>query len=237
MQLERLDGIIPLMGRAVKTIKIDTDEINEKGLMQAARCLSEGKIAAIPTETFYALAADPFHREAVERVQALKKGGGKEGRERKPFLLLIADQSWVPDLASERPEIFFALADRFWPGPLTLLMRSAEKIPDWIDRGTGKVGLRVTSNRISLEILKRCRFPLTGTSANPSGERPAETADEVLSYFRHRLDLLVDGGKTGGGQPSTLLDITSEPPVLLREGMIRRQEIEKLLKRELRGTR
>ncbi len=205
-------------------IVIDPEHLERQLLERIADVLTRRQIAALPTETFYALSADPFNRESVERIYALK---GREAK--KPIIMLIENAQSVPELAIDIPEVFPMLAEHFWPGPLTLLMRSSNRIPVWIDRETGKIGLRVPSSKVMLEILTIMQRPLTGTSANPSGDPPAQTAQQVRQYFDERIDCIVDAGTLGGGQASTLLDITPDVPVLRREGRIRKEEIERVL--------
>ncbi|MEW5805892.1 MAG: L-threonylcarbamoyladenylate synthase [Acidobacteriota bacterium] len=211
-------------------LNINSENPDQDDLKKIADLLSRGGVACIPTETFYALAAYPFLQEAVDRIFSMK------GREHeKPLILLLHDRNQVFELVSEIPASFHPLATSFWPGALTMLLKSSEGIPRWIDAGTGKVGLRVTSNRIAVELIKKCGFPLTGTSANKSGKRPALTSAQVLNYFGKEIDCIVNGGNLSGGRPSTLIDITVEPPVLLREGRISREEIESVLNRRIAG--
>jgi len=209
-------------------VKVDPERPEAESVRKIAGLLKRGDVAAIPTETFYALSADPFSREAVEKIFAMK--GRKPG---KPILLLIPGKECVFDLVSEIPEVFPVLADRFWPGPLTLIMRSSGKVPEWISGGTGKIGLRVSPNRVAAEILRECRFPLTGTSANIAGEPPSTSAIDAVHYFSAGIDLVVDAGKVSGGVPSTLLDISSVPPLLVREGRISREELQGVLQKRI----
>ncbi len=197
-------------------------------LKEIVEHLSLGKIAAIPTETFYALSANPFHEEAVKKIFSIKRRFI-----RKPILLLISSQKEVYNLTSEIPDHFEHLASKFWPGSLTLVMKSSSNVPPWIDGSTGKVGLRVPGKAITRTILEQCPFPLTGTSANRSGEVPLQSDKEVIHHFKNDLDLMIMAGRLPGGLPSTLLDITARNPVLLREGSIKRAEIEKALKRKI----
>ncbi len=205
-------------------IVIDPDRPDRQLLGKIADVLKSRQIAALPTDTFYALATDPFDRESVEKIFFLK------GREvNKPVILLIQNVQVVFELTIDVPKVFRTLAEHFWPGPLTLLMRSSERIPVWIGRETGKIGLRVPSSKVILEILGLIKHPLTGTSANASGYPPAQSAQQVKRYFAEKIDLIVDAGILSGGKSSTLLDITSDVPVLLREGQVKKEEIEGVL--------
>lgn len=208
--------------------KLGFQERDLKNLKEMVKHLSEGKIAAIPTETFYALSANPFNEEAVQNIFTLK------GRSvAKPILLLISSHQDIYKLASDVPDTFELLARAFWPGPLTLIMKSSSNVPHWIDRRTGKIGVRIPGNPLTCHILKHCPFPLTGTSANRSGDPPLRADEEVIQHFKDALDCVVLGGKLPGGPPSTLLDISEQTPLLLREGRIKREELEAILKQNL----
>jgi L-threonylcarbamoyladenylate synthase len=201
---------------------------NQSPLEEIAEHLSAGKIAAIPTETFYALSANPFHEESVRRIYSLK---GRSSD--KPVLLLVSDKEEARKLCAHAPHPFELLAQNFWPGPLTLVLEASQHIPDWIDRGTNKIALRVPGHPFTRQILEYCSFPLTGTSANRSGSLPLSSDEDVLKHFGSLLDILVMAGTLPGGPPSTLLDITEETPTLLREGRIKKKEIEKILKQKV----
>ncbi len=208
--------------------EIEDQKDNQSVLKEIAKHLSAGEVAAIPTETFYALAANPFYEESVKRIFSLK---GRSAQ--KPILLLVANREEVSKLSVNPPSTFELLAHSFWPGPLTLILKSSKRIPDWIHRGTGKIALRIPGNPLTRRILKYCSFPLIGTSANRSGAPPLTTDEDVLHDFGPLLDLLVMGGALPGGPPSTLLDITEETPILLREGRIKKEEIERILEQKV----
>ncbi len=171
-------------------------------------------MVAIPTDTVYGLAADPFRPQAVQKIFRLK------GRpENKPILLLVESRSQAERLASSVPAVFDRLAARFWPGPLTVILPAAASVPDWITAGTGTVAIRLPGSILVRELIRAARVPLTGTSANRSGRYAAETAGQVRQQFPSGLVFILDGGPARGGLPSTLVDLTARPRIL-REGAI-----------------
>lgn len=189
---------------------------------EATRVLRRSGVIAMPTETFYALGASTSDEVAVRRVCAIK--GRPQG---KPILALIADRAQLTALVHEIPPAATTLMERFWPGPLTLIFPASPLLPEALTAGTGSVGVRQTAH-MGLAPLLRQVGPLTGTSANRSGEPPARTAEEVQTTLGSEVDLILDGGVTPGGLSSTIVD-TVGPIRLLREGPISRQQIEAAL--------
>lgn len=175
-----------------------------------SRVLREGGVAAIPTETFYGLAADPASAAGVERVLAIK---GREAG--KPLLVLFAKRPQLAALGvaarAEALDRFFAV----WPSPLTVVLPLSAPIP--ASRGGLSLGVRMPAHDALRELLARVG-PVTGTSLNRSGEAPCADPDEAARLLEREVDVLVDGGRTPGGLASTLLDATREPPVVLRRG-------------------
>lgn len=205
---------------------IPSREVMARGaaLHQVVDALSRGKIVAYPTETFYGLGVDATSAAAVQRLLAAK--GRPWGN---PIPLIIARPEDVDRIAREISEEARALAACFWPGPLTLILRASPAIPEGVTAGTGKVGVRVSSHPVAAAIAEACPFPITATSANRSGAPAASAPEEFSAAIRGALDLLVDGGRTPGGSPSTVLDVTEHPPRILREGAIARAEIDAVL--------
>ena len=179
-------------------------------LASLSALLARGGLAAIPTETFYALAADPTSETGVRRVLALKRRGAA-----RPLLVLFAARAQLGPLgvAAEPRALdrFFAI----WPAPLTVVFPLRSPIP--ASRDAFSLGVRVPAHDALRELLARIG-PVTGTSLNRSGDAPCEEADDVARQFPGELDVLVDGGRTPGGRPTTLLDATVEPPRVLRAG-------------------
>jgi L-threonylcarbamoyladenylate synthase len=178
-----------------------------------SRILRDGGVAAIPTETFYGLAADPASRAGVERVLAIKRREAD-----KPLLVLFGERRQLAALGvAARPEAldrFFAV----WPSALTVVLPLSAPIP--ASRGARSLGVRMPAHATLRELLARVG-PVTGTSLNRSGEIPCADADAVARLLPDEVDVLVDGGRTPGGLASTILDATREPPVVLRQGAFR----------------
>lgn len=170
---------------------------------------------AFRTDTFYGLGVDPFNAVAVGRIRALK---GRE--DDKPILLLISDLDRIDRVIARRTAEFIELAARFWPGPLTIVGKGTTDLPDGITAGTGTVGVRLPADEKVRELVRACGGVLTATSANPAGREPARSADEVRSYFEKGVDLIVDDGEVTATEPSSVVDATTSPPRVIREGAI-----------------
>ena len=183
---------------------------------RAAKIVSEGGVIAFRTDTFYGLGADPFNVTALARIRELK---GRE--ENKPILLLLADASVADRFIADRSKAFEDVAKKFWPGPLTIVGIAVANLPAEITAGTGTVGVRVPAGDDVRELLRKCGGALTATSANPSGGESARSAKEVIEYFGDRIDLVIDSGEVTATEPSTVLDVTTSPPRVVREGAIR----------------
>ncbi|WP_447976768.1 L-threonylcarbamoyladenylate synthase [Candidatus Nitrospira bockiana] len=185
---------------------------------EAEHVLRRGGVLAVPTESFYALAASPFDARAVDRVAAIKgRPGGK------PILILISRREQLAELVAEVPEAARVLMDRFWPGPLTLIMPAAAGLPSALSAGTGTVGVRLVDRPDVAALLERVG-PLTGTSANRSGETPARTAAEVHAALGAEVDLILEAAPGGAPIPSTVVD-TRRPVKIVREGPVKRADI------------
>ena len=189
--------------------------ISPHDLRKASAVIAKGGVIAFPTETFYGLGVNPFDRQALERVFALK-GRSPAG----PLLVLIEARSDVRRLASEVTPTAERLMEAYWPGPLTLIFRALPSLPPELTAGTGTIGVRLSSHPDLPRLLEAAGGALTGTSANRTGEAPASTADEVRRIFGSEVDLVLDGGRTAGAPPSTVLDTTTTPPRLVREGRV-----------------
>jgi L-threonylcarbamoyladenylate synthase len=181
----------------------------------ARSAISRGRVIAFLTDTFYGLGADPFNREALRQIYALK---GREAG--KPILVVLSDRAEAERFVLGRTELFEAVSQKHWPGALTLIVKARQEVPEEITGGSGTVGLRLPADESVREFVRSCGGALTATSANPSGQGPARTAAEVESYFPQLLDLIVDGGAAQSLAPSTVLDTSGEKPRLIREGAL-----------------
>jgi L-threonylcarbamoyladenylate synthase len=182
------------------------------------RVLRERGLIALPTESFYGLAAAPFDEQALVRLWQVK--GRSEG---KPILVLIGDESQLGALIRSIPPAGRVLMKAFWPGPLTIVFPAAVGLSDAVTAGTGSVGVRLSSWEPLVNLL-RLVGPVTGTSANREGHQPPRTAQEVHDSLGDVLDLIVDAGPTPGGRPSTVIDVQG-PIRIVRDGTIERDVI------------
>lgn len=186
------------------------------------RVIQQGGLVAFPTETYYGLGVNPFDAQAVERLFAVK--GGRDG---KPILVLIGHRTQLSLLVEEVSPLATVLMDSFWPGPLTILFPAVRALPPPLTGETGTVGVRLTSCAPVARLLQAVG-PLTGTSANRTGCPPACTAREVQDALGQDVDLIIDGGLTPGGLPSTIVD-GRDSVRLIREGVITRQTLQNVL--------
>lgn len=196
-------------------IRTDPLHPDETALLDAVDILRGGGILAYPTETFYGLGADGRNEQAIERIFALK------GRNfDKPLPLIIGTEGDLADLVEEVPAVAEKLMKVFWPGALTLVFRASPLLLPKLTAGTGKIGLRISSHPTAARLAAILSRPLTATSANRSGGRECSSAEEVQEVFGDRLDAVIDGGRTPGGTGSTIVDVTTDPPAILRTGAI-----------------
>ena len=191
----------------------------------AAEVLRAGGLAAVPTETVYGLAANALDEEAVERVYAVK------GRpERKALSVLVPGPEALDQYCKDVPKGARALAERFWPGPLTLVLPSRELECPAVRGGGETLGLRCPDHPLTLELLRELDFPLAAPSANPSGAESPKSAEQVLDYFEGQIEAILDGGPCGLGRESTILDMSKTPYRILRQGALPAEEIAKTLR-------
>jgi L-threonylcarbamoyladenylate synthase len=195
----------------------------ERQVQLAIDILKRGGIVAFPTDTVYGLGASSLIGPAVERIYRVKRRPGNL-----PLPLLLSDISQMEGVAEAIPQIAWILARRFLPGGLTLILPKATSVPGFIAPG-GTVAVRIPNHPIPLEIVRGLGSPITGTSANLSGRPSALTADEVGAQLGDSVDFIIDGGRCPGGVESTVVDLTAEPPAILREGAIPRKVLEKLI--------
>lgn len=190
----------------------------------AAAALGAGKLVAFPTETVYGLGADAENVAAVARIFAVK---GRPANH--PLIVHIASAQELPRWASHVPETAWRLAEAYWPGPLTLLLRRGARVPAETTGGLDSVGLRVPAHPVALELLRRFGGGVAAPSANRFGRVSPTSAQHVLEDLGEDVDLLLDGGRCRVGVESTILDLTGDVPVLLRPGGVGAAELESLL--------
>lgn len=186
---------------------------------EAAALIKGGGLVAFPTDTVYGLGTMAWDAQAVTRIFV-----AKERPAEKAIPILIADLAETGELMAGQPAGFTALAARFWPGPLTLVVAANRRLPDTVTGGSGTVALRIPDHAGALSLL-RCTGPLAVSSANRSGWENPETAADVLAQLDGRIDAILDGGRCPGGLPSTVVDLTRSPVRVLRGGPVSEQEI------------
>jgi L-threonylcarbamoyladenylate synthase len=201
-------------------IRVDADRPSFQSLTPAVEILRAGGVVAYPTETFYGLGVDALSPEAIKKIFAIKERSFLQ-----PLLILIPDQSYLPRCVAKIPEKARYLMEHFWPGPLTMVFSASPQLLSILTAGTQKIAIRISSHPIARALTSAFAGPLTSTSANISGDQSPATAKEVSSHLGGMIDLIIDGGKTPGQMPSTIVDVTFSPPQLIREGVIPFSEI------------
>jgi L-threonylcarbamoyladenylate synthase len=189
-------------------------------VQEAAKLIRQGRVVAIPTDTLYGLAANPFSSEAVRRVYEVK---GRTADQ--PLPLVAGEIAHVVAHLGPLGAIGERLARRFWPGPLTLVVAAPPAVAREVTGGTGTVGVRVPNHPVAVAICLAVGHPVTATSANPSGRPASADPGDVEESLGRTVDLLIDAGRTPGGPPSTVVDVTGETVRLIREGAIAWSEI------------
>jgi tRNA threonylcarbamoyl adenosine modification protein (Sua5/YciO/YrdC/YwlC family) len=202
-----------------------TPEAPEVPLIEyAASFIARGQVIAIPTDTFYGLAADPMNLAAVEAIYRAK------GRpEQKPLPILVSSIEQAVELTRHVPENFLRLTKKFWPGALTLVVDASHKIPLKVTGNTGRIALRWPRSRVACALIESAGIPVTGTSANVSGFAPCSNAEQVLRQMGERLPLILDAGDTGATLASTIIEVSGQDWRVLREGGVAEADIVKAL--------
>ena len=199
------------------TLRIHPDEPEPEHIQRVARALNAGQVVAVPTDTFYGLAVDPVNLRAVERIYELKTRA-----RHKPLSLLIADTAQAYELARAVDSAFDRLAERFWPGPLTIIVKAGAKLPLRVTANTGNVALRVPEAAIARAVVTSLGLPITATSANLAGLPECTYANCVRDQLGVSIPLIVDGGPTARSQATTIVDLShgGRSWSILREGAI-----------------
>jgi len=199
----------------VDILKLDPNNPEQSLIDRAVKILREGGVIAYPTETFYGIGADAENEEAIEKIYMIK------GRNfNKPIPVIIGKQNDVIKYAKDIPETGRKLMDRFWPGALTILFEASHNVPQKLTAGTGKTGIRLSSNIIATILAKTLSRAIAATSANLSGQKECSSVDDVIDSLGNGVDAVIDGGQTPGGMGSTIVDVTIDPPTVVREGVI-----------------
>lgn len=199
----------------MQVLKVDPDMPDKKVILEAARIIKSGGLVAFPTETVYGIAASFEDKKAIEALYRVKKRPSN-----KPFTVHISDIGMIGAMDCEITADAKKLIDRFWPGPLTIIIKS---------RAGHKTGFRMPANRVALELIAVSGVPIVAPSANLSGNKPPTSAAEVQRELEGRIDAVIDGGQTEVGIESTVVDLTVSPPKVLREGAITAEDILKVI--------
>jgi L-threonylcarbamoyladenylate synthase len=199
-----------------------TDALHpDPDLIEAAcRVIRAGGVVAFPASSLYGLAADAFNQSAVSRVFRMKKRPAN-----KPILVLIRNRAALASLAAHVPPEAAVLMSVFWPGSVTLLFPARETIPEHLTAGSGKIGIRIPAHPVARALVRQLDFPITGTSANISGQPGVDIAAGLSELLAEPPDLILDAGRLKGGAGSTVVDVSVSPPRVLREGAVKAAEV------------
>ena len=197
------------------------EKVSEESIQLAGEVLKQGGIVAFPTDTVYGLGAVCTNDEAVRKIFAAK--GRDEG---KPLSILVASVEQAEQIALEIPEKARRLMEKYWPGALTLVLKKRPEISDKVSAGRETIGLRMPDSRAAVKLLEAAGIPLAAPSANTSGKRSSVSAEDVIADLAGRVDMILDGGRCPVGISSTVVDLTGESPVILREGSITKTMID-----------
>lgn len=207
---------------SAELLRVDPDEPEPDKIEYIVRCLQSGSVVGLPTDTFYGLAVDPVNLRAVEQIYVIKM------RVRhKPLSLLLSDAAQSYEIARSLDSQFDRLAERFWPGPLTMIVRAGTRLPLRVTANTGNVALRVPDAAIPRAVVRLLGLPVTATSANAFGAPECTHAVGVRDQIGDRIPLIVDGGPTARSVPTTIVDLSGGQGCwqILREGAIPTHEI------------
>lgn len=213
---------------SAEILRVHPDEPQKERVDYIVSCLRKGDVVAMPTDTFYGLAVDPVNLRAVEQIYQLKMR-----QKHKPLSLLISGLGQAYELARDSDPMLDKLADKFWPGPLTIIVRAGTKLPLRSTAYTGNVALRVPDSAIPRAVVEKFGLPITATAANLQGASECTNAACVRDQIGDRIPLIVDGGPTGRALPTTIVDLSLGPGrwMILREGAIPTHEIVMVLER------
>jgi L-threonylcarbamoyladenylate synthase len=196
---------------------------DEEQIARAAEIIRNGGLVAFPTETVYGLGANALDIDAVTRIYEAKQRPFAS-----PLIVHVADQGMARSLSEMWPAIAETLAKAFWPGPLTIVLKKAEIVPDLVTANLDSVGIRMPKHEVALELIRQARVPVAAPSANRFTEISPTTAEHVFQSLGNAVDLILDGGSTSVGIESTVVSVRRDPPVVLRPGMLGVHELEKM---------
>ena len=207
-----------------KIITIDRENPNKELLAEAGELLRKGALVAFPTETVYGLGGDGLQEDAAARIYAAK---GRPSDN--PLILHIADIKALEVLAVDIPELAYRLADKFWPGPLTMILKKSEVVPYATTGGLDTVAIRMPSDEIAREIILASGTYIAAPSANLSGRPSPTKAEHVIEDLSGRIEMIVDGGDSDIGLESSIIDLSGDVPMILRPGFITKEDFEQVV--------
>ena len=202
------------------TRKINAKRPEPEIIAEAAAVIKRGGVVAFPTRCLYGLGADALNIEAVERVMKIK-----QRPEQNPILVLIDSKQQLASLVMHIPPAAEAIMETFWPGRVTLVFEARNSLPEQLTAQTGKIGVRLPGHPVAFSLVQHVKGCLTGTSANISGQPGCHRAKDLDPTVAGQLDLILDAGTLMGGVGSTVVDVTVDPPRILREGQVAANEI------------
>ena len=207
-----------------RVIPVDREHLQSEDFAEAAQLLRDGELVAFPTETVYGLGGDALDPDASRRIYAAK---GRPSDN--PLIVHIADTDALPVLAKEIPQSAWELADRFWPGPLTIILRKKEIVPDATTGGLDTVAIRMPSDPVAAMLIRVSGVYIAAPSANASGRPSPTCAEHVYEDLKGRIPMILDGGSVPIGLESTIVDLTGETPLVLRPGFITIEQLREVL--------
>ena len=207
-----------------RILKIDSEHMEDFLFDRVVALFNRGGVIGYPTETVYGLGGDATNENVIHRIFQLK---GRDSK--KPLLCLVHSKEDLFPIIEQVSQKAERLMDTFWPGPLTLIFSISKKLPKSLQSECGKIGIRISNDPICQMLTQKFKNPIVSTSANRTGQEPARTANQVINTFGKSLDLVLDGGKRDSLNPSTVLDVTEDPPRVIRKGAVSLKKIQKLL--------
>jgi L-threonylcarbamoyladenylate synthase len=208
-----------------KILNINPENPEKDFIDQAVHIINNGGVIAFPTRSLYGLGADAMNPKAVQKIFDIKKRPLD-----KPILVLIKDKNAISDIAKNIPPSAFRIMDAFWPGHVTIVLEANPVLPEALTAGTGRIGVRIPQHPVAFGLVKKFGKPLTGTSANISGEQGCSKVLDLDLQLKTKLDLILDAGALKKGKGSTIVDVTIHPPKVLREGEMSAKDIDDLFK-------
>ena len=203
-----------------KIHKINPTNPDPDIIQAAADIIRNGGVIAFPTRCLYGLGADAFNPEAVERIFKIKQRPAEN-----PILILIDDPKRLERLVAHISDAAKVILEHFWPGRVTLVFDASAEVPDYLTAGTGKIGIRLAGHPVAAALARAIQSPITGTSANLSGQPGCHQIEDLQPGVAEHLDLILNAGPLKGGNGSTVVDMTGEIPRVLREGVVTEKEI------------